>query len=174
MKEYLACEYSSVYGASIVNVRRLTDEEKGKYAEEYRETAFSLTPNSPDIRLDFIKWQDLMDVLGNRESDGQFIAVPGLVYIITEQEQKKLLDINDAKKSEKENREKNEKIERYKEIIRKCEAQGKLYTPEEAKRRTKQYNDVVNEGGSGYVPHYYTTREYEIAKSELEKLNIDN
>lgn len=34
----------------------------------------------------------------------------------------------------------------------------------------KQYNNIHNEGGEGYIPHFYTYEEYEYAKKLLSKL----
>lgn len=50
-------------------------------------------------------------------------------------------------------------------------AKHKLYTAEEAKRMRKTWNNVINEGGSGYVPHFYTFEEVESAKRELAEIN---
>ena len=61
-------------------------------------------------------------------------------------------------------------LEWSEETIRMCEKQGKLYTKEEAKLERKKYNDVFNEGGEGYVPHFYTVDEYEFAKKRTEDI----
>ena len=39
--------------------------------------------------------------------------------------------------------------------------------------KAKKYNDLYNEGGEGYVPHFYTKDEYEYYKERLNKLEKD-
>lgn len=57
----------------------------------------------------------------------------------------------------------------YKKVIKECE-NHKLYHKEDIKKIRKQYNDIHNEGGEGYIPHFYTFEEYEYAKKQLTKL----
>lgn len=47
---------------------------------------------------------------------------------------------------------------------------GKLPSADEAKEQARRYNNVYNEGGEGYVPHYYTQEEYERMAAELAEL----
>ena len=47
---------------------------------------------------------------------------------------------------------------------------GKLPSADEAKEQARRYNNVYNEGGEGYVPHYYTQEEYDRMFSELAAL----
>lgn len=60
-------------------------------------------------------------------------------------------------------------VERAKSVIAKAERQKDIPTKAEAKRRMKQYNDFMNEGGEGYVPHIYSLEEYEYAKQVVTK-----
>lgn len=46
---------------------------------------------------------------------------------------------------------------------------GKLRTNEERKVWEHNYNNLMNEGGEGYVPHYPSVEEYESAKARLNK-----
>lgn len=73
---------------------------------------------------------------------------------------------DEVKAYEKAEREKEikEKVDRAKSVIEKAENQRDIPTKKEAKRRMKQYNDIVNEGGEGYVPYIYSLEEYEYAK----------
>ena len=57
----------------------------------------------------------------------------------------------------------------YKELIKNIE-KHKLYHAQDVKKMEKQYNDLYNEGGEGYIPHFYTFEEYEYAKKQLAKL----
>lgn len=49
-----------------------------------------------------------------------------------------------------------------------------LYTEEEARRERKLWNDTYNEGGEGFVPKFYTYKEVEDAKKELEEITNDD
>lgn len=73
----------------------------------------------------------------------------------------------------KEENERQEKIDSLKEILKRAElikSNGKLMTDAEAEMWKKNYNDVMNEGGIGYVPEITTIEMVEYAKEELEKL----
>lgn len=63
----------------------------------------------------------------------------------------------------------NKQINYYKELIKNIE-KHKLYHAQEVRKMKKQYNDIHNEGGEGYIPHFYTFEEYEYAKKQLAKL----
>lgn len=78
---------------------------------------------------------------------------------------------DEVKAYEKEQKEKEnkEKVESAKKTIHKAEAQKDIPTNEEAKRRMKRYNDVMNEGGEGYVPYIISVEEYEYAKEVVAK-----
>ena len=55
-------------------------------------------------------------------------------------------------------------IEMAEEIIAR---NGKLMTDAQAREWAKKYNEVVNEGGSGYIPTIITEEMYEAAKKKL-------
>lgn len=77
-------------------------------------------------------------------------------------------EVKAYEKAEKE-KEIKEKVESAEKTIAKAESQKDIPTKEEAKRRMKQYNDVMNEGGEGYVPYIISVEEYEYAKEIVEK-----
>lgn len=77
-------------------------------------------------------------------------------------------EVKAYEKAEKE-KEIKEKVESAKKTIEKAERQKNIPTKEEAKRRMKQYNDVMNEGGEGYVPYIISVEEYEYAKEIVSK-----
>ena len=62
-----------------------------------------------------------------------------------------------------------EELNYAKRIIEKAEKQINIPNQEEAERRMKQYNDIANEGGEGYVPHIISMEEYMYAKGVIEK-----
>lgn len=71
-------------------------------------------------------------------------------------------------------KEKQNEIKKCEKIIEECEKviekSGKLMTEKEAKEWLKNYNNVINEGGEGYLPRIYTLEEFENAKKKLEDL----
>ena len=75
-----------------------------------------------------------------------------------------------ADTAEKEKKETEESIAECRKIIEQCEKQEKLYTKEEAVKKRRDYNNLYNEGGEGYVPHFYTIEEYEFTKTKLNEL----
>ena len=121
--------------------------------------------------MDALCWYDIAEFFGkNRKADGSFLGCSNLAYIISAEEQKKLIELNNQKKSEKQQKEIQEKINFYETAVQNCEKQKKLYTEEEAKAKRKAYNNLHNEGGEGYIPHFYTIDEYERFKSQLKDL----
>lgn len=168
MKEYLVCEVADSYGVSLCHARRFNDEEKAKYVESYRERGFVST--SSDIDLEYMNFIDVKNILNDRKSDGSFNGCSNSAYIVTEDEWNKLIALNDQKRNEKLAKEKAEDIEHYKKVIQACESQQELYTKEESIAKAKEWNDIHNEGGEGFIPHFYTIDEYEYAKKKLEEL----
>jgi len=62
----------------------------------------------------------------------------------------------------------NEKeIKNAKYIIEKAEAQSDIFTEKETIIYLKNYNNLYNEGGEGYLPTLITKEQYELAKSKL-------
>lgn len=57
-------------------------------------------------------------------------------------------------------KEARESLERAQEIIAACDRQRDIPTRDEARRRMRAYNEVMNEGGYGFVPYIYCDQEY--------------
>ena len=62
-----------------------------------------------------------------------------------------------------------EKIEAAKKVIAQAEAQSTIPTDAEYRAWRKQYNDINNEGGEGYIPTRITKERYEMARAILNK-----
>lgn len=172
MKEYLVCEVAFSYGVSLLRARRLTEEEKAHYTEEYRDLGFKPTTDPDPVELKELDWKDVRKVLNNRSEDGSFDGSSNFAYIISEDEWDELLALNQELGKKKI----LDELEEYKRILAVYEKQEKLYTAEEAKEKRKQYNDAHNEGGEGYVPPYYTIEQYNCYRDrvrEFEKLLQD-
>lgn len=71
----------------------------------------------------------------------------------------------------KENAKKNAERKKCEAVISACEdiirTKGRLMTAKEAKAWLRNYNNVVNEGGEGFLPKIWTVEEYESAKKKL-------
>ncbi len=70
----------------------------------------------------------------------------------------------------------NKKIDEAKRILDNMNGKKLYETREEAKHASKVYNDINNEGGEGYLPHFYTIDEkkyYENVIAENEKIIED-
>lgn len=168
----LTLEYAYSHGFSIQHARRLTDEEKQHYKPEYQDLI--LIGTGDNIDLPYIRWDDplVSDIL-HRPEDGEFPGCSNTARIISEDEESQLLLLNDKKRAAREAAERESEIINLRRVIAACEIHH-LYTLEEAVAARKQYNDIHNEGGEGYVPHFWTVDEYERAKrrlAELEALN---
>lgn len=172
MEEYLVCEVAYSYGVSLCNARRFTEEEKKGYVEWFKDKGFVEIGDSTD--LEYISWTDVKEVLKERKDDGSFSGCSNCAYIISEDEWNALVELNEKKRSEKEKKETEESIAEYRQIIEQCEKQEKLYTKEEAVKKRRDYNNLYNEGGEGYIPHFYTIEEYEFAKTKLNELLKNN
>lgn len=153
-------------GTRIYRARRLNDVVKKKYREWYQKLGF--VPVDEGISLEHINWRELPE----RESDG--LLGDSAAWIITEKERDAYIEINNMRNAEKTAAEKANKIEELKTIIAECEKQTKLPTALEAKRLMREYNDINNEGGFGFIPHVYSVEEYKWAKNELDRLNAES
>ena len=67
--------------------------------------------------------------------------------------------------AEKKEKARKAEIKEAKETIAEAEKQRDIPTAREAEIRRKEYNDLYNEGGDGYVTEWITTEEYEQAKA---------
>ena len=67
MKEYLVCEIAYSYGISLCKARRFTEEEKNSCADWFKDRAFSLISDSPNIKLKYISWDDVYKILNERD-----------------------------------------------------------------------------------------------------------
>lgn len=167
MKKYLVCHVHVGEKVEICQARRLNKEEKNDYAPWFGNVGFVAIGDSTElIYLDYLEVVNFL----NRKSDGQFVCSAGEVYIISEQERDKLLEMDKDSEESMKQAEKDRKITELREMIRQCESTDKLYTRKEATEKRKQYRDMYNEGADGYIPHFWTVDEYESAKAELHQL----
>lgn len=140
--------------------RWATVEEEANYNHA---NVFDLAKAIEETPLEDITFEDVQKVITTSDKDG-FLYNDAL-YVITNKQKEALLNYNKKEILEKENKQ----INYYKESIKNIE-KYKLYHAQDVEKMKKQYNDIHNEGGEGYVPHFYTFEEYEYAKKQLAKL----
>lgn len=140
--------------------RWVTVEEEANYNHA---NVFDLAKAIEETPLEDITFEDVQKVITTSDKDG-FLYNDAL-YVITNKQKEALLNYNKKEILEKENKQ----INYYKELIKNIE-KYKLYHAQDVEKMKKQYNDIHNEGGEGYVPHFYTFEEYEYAKKQLAKL----
>lgn len=168
MEEYLVCHIHLGYSPELNHARRLNEEEKTHYASWFRNIGFISIGES--IELTHLDDLIVRNFLNREKSDGEFISTSGEVYIISQVEWDKLLKMEKLQEELLYRKERDEKIAELQDTISKCEAAEKLYTIDEANKKRKQYNNFYNEGGEGYIPHFWTIDEYEYAKEKLNEL----
>lgn len=140
--------------------RWATVEEEANYNHA---NVFDLAKAIEQTPLEDITFEDVQKVVTTSDNDG-FLYNDEL-YVITNEQKEALLNYNTKEILEKENKQ----INYYKELIKNIE-KHKLYHAKDVERMKKQYNDIHNEGGEGYIPHFYTFEEYEYVKKQLAKL----
>ena len=154
---------SSVYGIEIIDARRFTEEEKRHYVDSFKE--FGFVGIGTEIELENINSGDLPRC----PEDGSFVGCYNRAWIISDEEVEAYINLDQERGREKEREEKEARIAMAKNIISKAARQGKVYTKEEAREEAKKWNEIHNEGGEGYVPHFITVDEVERAKRILEE-----
>lgn len=145
--------------------RWATVEEEANYNHA---NVFDLAKAIETIPLEDITFEDVQKVITTIPNHDGYLYNDEL-YVITNKQKEALIDYDTKNKIEKEKAQLTEEIYYYKKVIKECE-NHKLYHKEDIKKIRKQYNDIHNEGGEGYIPHFYTYEEYEYAKKQLTKL----
>ena len=144
MENYLVCYTQIGYKPELGQARRLNEEEKTYYAPWFHDIGFVGIGES--LELEHLNQFDVEKFLQREKSDGQFISSNDNVYIISQDEWDKLLELENNKKELAEQIKTDQKIAELQEIIHQCEKVEKLYTHEEAVEKRKQYNRLYNEG----------------------------
>lgn len=170
MTTYLTVE-RSMLDTTLQTARRLTEEERRAYLPEYQD--YMLIGMGDHIGLPSVSWIDLRKVLGDQQPDGQFPGCGNQAYIITQEQWDALVAMDRAAGMEAARKAREKEIESLEAAKTSAERQmvsGKLPTKEWAARKAMDYNNVHNEGGYGYVPHYYSDEEYQHICSRLATL----
>lgn len=163
MENYIVIENAPAYGITICHARRFTEDEAAGFSDWFK--AIGFVGLGDKIKLEMLKWSDMP----KRSRDGEFLGCNNQAWIITDEEMNDYIRLNEDRRIEAERHETEEKRKYYEEIIERASRQPRLYTRDEAKQLRKQYNDLYNEGGEGYIPHYYTIDEIDTVRKWLEE-----
>jgi hypothetical protein len=148
--------------SSIIKARWLSEEEKKTLTEEFKAVMVCGIEHHEIKNLTYEDTEDLW-------KSGRHVCFSGGhndAVIIPEDLVTTLLRL-DAERGRK------KKIESLKEWAENCKKEiesissKKLHTKEEAKSLAAKYRETMNEGGGGYVPHFYTYEELDRCKDDL-------
>lgn len=124
-------------------------------------------------RLSSLSWQDEpISAIRKRDTIGVITKMTEshICVEITEDEYHALIAADEAAWRAKRDKKRQGEIASVKELIAKAEAQESIPTPAEAARMKKQYNNLYNEGGYGYVPQIIDSVKYAELKERLAAL----
>lgn len=170
MTTYLTVE-RTMSDITLQIARRLTEEERKAYQPEYQD--YMMVSMGDHVDLPNVSWMDLCKVLGDQQPDGQFPGCGNQAYIITQEQWDTLVALDCGISAEVDQQTRAAEVEELEAAKASAERQmvsGKLPTKEGATRKARDYNNVHNEGGYGYVPHYYSDEEYQHICSRLATL----
>ena len=160
----------------LCTARYMTAEEKKGYADWCRDCMMLMTSEPIYLRSLFAGEIDALAHIADKEFVGYFPGTSGSLYIVTDDEWDALIAANRQAKAAKVAKERAERIDYLRTCLRRADAQrvdGKLPTTAEAREKGRKWNNVYNEGGEGYVPHYYSQSEYDYLTAELAALTSE-
>lgn len=157
----------------LSTARRMTGEEKKRYAKWCRDLMMYLT--GEPVYLRSLGWREVNALAHTADKDviGLCPGGSGKLYALTDDEWAALIAADQQTADAKAVAERAERIDYLRDLLARADAQrvdGKLPFAAEAKEKARRYNNVYNEGGEGYVPHYYTQEEYDRMSAELATL----
>lgn len=168
MKKIRVVEWAPAYGISIQSARFLTDEEKKDYRADVRD--FILVGLGEAIELDHLTHDDLMTVISEDAYMGEFNGCSNMVYKLAADQEKALIALNEKRAKEKAEKEKRERIEAYKTLVKNVEENKvKVLPRNKLKKYLEDYNNLHNEGGEGYLPEVVAEEYYIEVKAYLQQ-----
>ena len=161
----------SAHTYSLQEARRLSESERAAYLPEYQD--YMMISTGDAIALDNLDFAQLNGFLEDRQPGGEFPGSANLAYILTPEEWAELIELNRRNAEAAAAKQQAEEIEALECAKARAEAQmkdGKLPTKAEADAKRQNWNRLQNEGGCGYVPHYYSDEEYSKICTRLAEL----
>lgn len=130
-------------------------------------------PVSEEVELKHMHCEDFYSVVQASQYEGAFLGCSNQVYSISQEQWDQLLATDARRSMERAEKEKQEEVESLRIQKQQAEHQmqdGRLPDRDGARRLRKQYNDTYNEGGEGFVPHFFFQEEYLSICSRLTEL----
>lgn len=155
------------YPNELIEARLPTEEEKAQHRAGWADGLIFGTGNR--VPVPYVKYWDIPAEWKTRDC-WALLGCYNRCYEISDEEWNWLVSLNAQREAAKKEKERQEDIEYYQNIVRKAERQPDIPTPEEAARRCKRWNNVYNEGGYGYVPDIIDSARYARAKQMLQEL----
>lgn len=157
----------------LCTVRRMPDEEQQRYTVGFR-GHMTLMTGEP-VFLPALSDAEVYALahIADKDVAGYLPSSSGELYALTDDEWAALIAANQQAAAAKAAADRAGSVDYLRDLLARADAQrvdGKLPSADEAKEQTRRYNNVYNEGGEGYVPHYYTQEEYDRMFSELAAL----
>jgi hypothetical protein len=154
-------------GLYLCEARHLTDAEKQNYSDEWKDKI--LIGTGVNIALDNLYQgaECVEKIVRENPYVGAFVGGSTQCYEVTQVEWESLLHLDQQAGVKKKIEELEDAAEGYRQIISVCEARPLCKSKEEAAQKARAWSNTQNEGGEGYVPHFYTIGEYEDAKRNL-------
>lgn len=154
----------------LAAVRRMPDEEQQRYTEGYRGHMMLLT--GEPVFLPALSDAEVYALahIADKDVEGYLPSSSGELYALTDDEWAALISANQQAAAAKAAAERAGRIDYLRDLLARADAQrvdGKLPSAAEAREEERNWNNVYNEGGEGYVPHYYTQEEYDRMSAEL-------
>lgn len=160
----------------LCTARYMTDDEKKSYADWCRDRMMLMTSEPIYLRSLLSGEIGALAHIVGKELIGYFPGTSGRLYVVTDEEWDALIAANHQAAVAKAAKERAERTDYLRTCLRRADAQrvdGKLPTAAEAREKGRKWNNVYNEGGEGYVPHYYSQKEYDYLTAELAALTSD-
>lgn len=160
----------------LCTARYMTDDEKKSYADWCRDRMMLMTSEPIYLRSLLSGEIGALAHIVGKELIGYFPGTSGRLYVVSDEEWDALIAANHQAAAAKADKERAERIDYLCTCLRRADAQrvdGNLPTTAEAREKALKWNNIYNEGGEGYVPHYYSQNEYDYLTAELAALTSD-
>jgi len=154
----------NVNPSEIIKTRWATDEEKKKLTKAFKDI---MVYGIEHHEINNLTYEDTEDLW----KSGRHVCFSGGhndAVIISEEDADRLIQMDKMLGRKKKVGDLKELIRIYKEELKFLSSQ-KLHSGKEAKEAAAEWRKTMNEGGDGYIPHFYTYEELERCKDNLAK-----
>lgn len=165
-------EWCYTMGNALHEARPLTEEEKKGYSPDW--AASMIVSIGDPVDLPYVSSNDIPHEWWMERTRFHFNGFGNQCVEVSNAEWDQLVALNTRREAEKKERERQNQIQDCQAIIRAAEQQRDIPSPEEAARRRRAWNNVLNEGGEGYIPIIIDSARYARAKDLLRELTEES